>query len=143
MRVEVEPGVRLFVDVVGSGLRPDDQEMVPKPTLLFLHGGPGSDHSSFRPYVDRFADSHQVLLVDHRGNGRSDDGGCLRPLGGHQTSRAAKKRTGAHAAPAPDGTTALGNCIQHGPPSVHASHLYVRKLCAGLGNRCNTVKSPP
>lgn len=75
MRVEVEPGVRLFVDVVGSGLRPDDREMVPKPTLLFLHGGPGSDHSSFRPYVDRFADSHQVLLVDHRGNGRSDGWG--------------------------------------------------------------------
>ncbi|UDY37828.1 alpha/beta fold hydrolase [Dermatobacter hominis] len=72
MRVDIGDGVRLFVDVVGSGLRPDDDAMVPKPTLIVLHGGPGSDHSSFRPYMDRFADTHQVLLVDHRGNGRSD-----------------------------------------------------------------------
>jgi pimeloyl-ACP methyl ester carboxylesterase len=44
----------------------------PKPTLLLLHGGPGLDHSAFRPYFDRFADSHQVVYYDHRGNGRSD-----------------------------------------------------------------------
>jgi pimeloyl-ACP methyl ester carboxylesterase len=72
MRVDIGGEVRLFVDVVGAGLEPGDGEMVPKPTLIFLHGGPGSDHSGFRPYVDRFADTHQVVLVDHRGNGRSD-----------------------------------------------------------------------
>ena len=72
MRVDIGDGGRLYVEVVGWGLRPDDGAMVPKPTLLVLHGGPGSDHSSFRPYVDRFADTHQVVLVDHRGNGRSD-----------------------------------------------------------------------
>jgi proline iminopeptidase len=72
MRVDIGDGVRLFVDVVGSALRPDDDEMVAKPTLVALHGGPGSDHSSFRPYMDRFADTHQVVFVDHRGNGRSD-----------------------------------------------------------------------
>lgn len=72
MRVEIEPGVRLFVDVVGSGLRADDDELRPKPTLLLLHGGPGMDHSGFRPWFDRFADTHQVVVVDHRGNGRSD-----------------------------------------------------------------------
>ena len=72
MRVEVEPGIRLFVDVVGSGLAPTDAAMLPKPTLLLLHGGPGFDHSGFRPYFDRFADTHQVLYVDQRGQGRSD-----------------------------------------------------------------------
>jgi proline iminopeptidase len=72
VRVEVEPGVRLFVDVVGSGLEPTDAAMIPKPTLLLLHGGPGFDHSSFRPYFDRFADTHQVVYVDQRGQGRSD-----------------------------------------------------------------------
>jgi proline iminopeptidase len=72
VRVEVEPGVRLFVDVVGSGLTADDDELRTKPTLLLLHGGPGFDHSSFRPYFDRFADTHQVLYVDQRGQGRSD-----------------------------------------------------------------------
>jgi pimeloyl-ACP methyl ester carboxylesterase len=72
MRVDVGDGTRLFVDVVGSGLRPTADAMEPKPTLLLLHGGPGSDHSSFRPYFDRFADTHQVVYVDHRGQGRSD-----------------------------------------------------------------------
>jgi pimeloyl-ACP methyl ester carboxylesterase len=61
MRVEIGGGVRLFVDVVGSSLEPTHDEMRPKPTLLLLHGGPGLDHSAFRPYFDRFADSHQVV----------------------------------------------------------------------------------
>lgn len=72
MRVEVEPGVRLFVDTAGAALRPTDDAMVEQPTLLLLHGGPGFDHSAFRPYFDRFADTHQVLYLDHRGQGRSD-----------------------------------------------------------------------
>ena len=72
MRVEVEPGVRLFFDVVGAALAPTDERMVAKPTLLLLHGGPGFDHSSFRPYFDRFADTHQVVYLDQRGQGRSD-----------------------------------------------------------------------
>jgi proline iminopeptidase len=72
VRVAIEPGTRLFVDVVGSSLAPTDEEMVERPTLLLLHGGPGFDHSSFRPYFDRFADTHQVVYLDHRGQGRSD-----------------------------------------------------------------------
>jgi proline iminopeptidase len=50
-----------------------------RPTLLLLHGGPGFDHSLFKPWFDRFADTHQVVYLDHRGQGRSDqrddDGG--------------------------------------------------------------------
>ncbi|MDE0803177.1 MAG: alpha/beta hydrolase [Acidimicrobiales bacterium] len=72
MRVDIGDGVRLFFDVVGSSLRPTDEEMIDKPVLLLLHGGPGSDHSGFRPFFDRFADTHQVVYLDHRGNGRSD-----------------------------------------------------------------------
>ena len=72
MRVDIGDGVRLFFDVAGSSLRPTDEEMIDKPVLLLLHGGPGSDHSGFRPYFDRFADTHQVVYLDHRGNGRSD-----------------------------------------------------------------------
>lgn len=73
MRVDIGGGTRLFVDVVGSSLCPTPDAMVLKPTLVLLHGGPGSDHSSFRPYFDRFADTHQVLYVDQRGQGRSDE----------------------------------------------------------------------
>lgn len=75
MRVEIEPGVRLFFDTVGSGLVPTDAAMLPKPTLLLLHGGPGFDHTSYRPWFDRFGDTHQVVYLDHRAQGRSDGAG--------------------------------------------------------------------
>lgn len=70
MFVEVN-GTRLFVDFAG---RPSDLTGVAdrkKPTLVALHGGPGFDHMTLRPFFDRFADIVQVLYVDQRGNGRS------------------------------------------------------------------------
>jgi proline iminopeptidase len=72
MRVEVEPGVRLFVDVDGAVLVPDGPRMREKPTLILLHGGPGFDHSGFKPLFGRLADVAQLVYVDHRGHGRSD-----------------------------------------------------------------------
>jgi proline iminopeptidase len=70
MFVEID-GARIFFDVVGPKLEPDGSAMAERPTLLVLHGGPGFDHSLMRPWFDRFADTHQVVYVDHRGNGRS------------------------------------------------------------------------
>ncbi len=64
-------GARIFFDSAGPQLAIDGERMVPRPTLLVLHGGPGFDHSSLRPYFDRFADTHHVVYLDHRGNGRS------------------------------------------------------------------------
>ncbi len=65
---------RIFFDTVGSKLAVDGERMAERPTLIVMHGGPGFDHSSMRPYFDRFADSHQVVYLDHRGNGRSTGG---------------------------------------------------------------------
>ena len=48
MHVSVN-GVRLFFDVEGSKFVPDGPVMREKPTLLMLHGGPGADHSIYRP----------------------------------------------------------------------------------------------
>jgi proline iminopeptidase len=62
---------RIFFDTAGSKLAVDGERMVERPTLIVMHGGPGFDHSSMRPYFDRFADSHQIVYIDHRGNGRS------------------------------------------------------------------------
>jgi pimeloyl-ACP methyl ester carboxylesterase len=62
---------RLFFDVVGAKFAVDGERMVERPTLIVMHGGPGFDHSTLRPYFDRFADTHQVIYIDHRGNGRS------------------------------------------------------------------------
>jgi pimeloyl-ACP methyl ester carboxylesterase len=73
MHVEIN-GARVFFDTVGSRLAIDGERMVERPSLLVLHGGPGFDHSVMRPYFDRFADTHQVVYVDHRGNGRSSGG---------------------------------------------------------------------
>ena len=67
-------GVRLYVDVEGAGLVPDGPHMRQKPTLVLLHGGPGFDHSIFKPFFSQLADIAQVVYFDHRGNGRSDDG---------------------------------------------------------------------
>jgi pimeloyl-ACP methyl ester carboxylesterase len=45
-----------------------------KPTLLLLHGGPGFDHSIYKPAYSALADVAQIIYLDHRGNGRSEDG---------------------------------------------------------------------
>jgi len=67
-------GVRLFFDVEGAKLVPDGPAMREKPTLLLLHGGPGLDHSIYKPAYSALADIAQVIFLDHRGNGRSEDG---------------------------------------------------------------------
>jgi pimeloyl-ACP methyl ester carboxylesterase len=66
--------VRLFFDVEGSKLRPDRSSMRQVPTLLLLHGGPGFDHSGFKPAFSEMAAAAQVVYLDLRGNGRSDAG---------------------------------------------------------------------
>jgi pimeloyl-ACP methyl ester carboxylesterase len=67
-------GVRLFFDVEGATLVPDGPAMREKPTLLLLHGGPGFDHSIYKPAYSALADLVQIIYLDHRGNGRSEDG---------------------------------------------------------------------
>jgi pimeloyl-ACP methyl ester carboxylesterase len=73
MHVSVN-GVRLFFDVEGAKLVPDGPVMREKPTLLLLHGGPGFDHSIYKPAYSALADTAQIVYLDHRGNGRSEDG---------------------------------------------------------------------
>jgi len=66
--------VRVFFDVEGAKLVPDGPTMRERPTLLLLHGGPGFDHSSYKPAFSPLADVAQLVYIDHRGNGRSDRG---------------------------------------------------------------------
>jgi len=51
----------MFVEELGAGL-----------PVIVLHGGPGMDHSMFRPWLDPLADEFRLLYVDERGQGRSD-----------------------------------------------------------------------
>ena len=48
MHVRVN-GVQLFFDVEGAKLVPDGPAMREKPTLLLLHGGPGTRYASSAP----------------------------------------------------------------------------------------------
>lgn len=66
--------IKLFFDVEGSKLRPVGQSMREVPTVLLLHGGPGFDHSGFKPAFSQLAKDAQVVYLDLRGNGRSDSG---------------------------------------------------------------------
>jgi proline iminopeptidase len=72
MLITIAPQVRLYVDVEGCGLVPEGPRMREKPTLVLLHGGPGYDHSSFKPLFSQLADAAQIVYFDHRGHGRSD-----------------------------------------------------------------------
>jgi proline iminopeptidase len=65
-------GARLFFDVEGLGLVPDGPRMRQKPTVLLLHGGPGFDHSMYKPAFSALADIAQLVYYDHRGQGRSE-----------------------------------------------------------------------
>ena len=65
--------LQTFFEVEGVKLRPDGPRMREVPTLILLHGGPGFDHSTYKPLFSALADAVQVVYLDHRGQGRSDD----------------------------------------------------------------------
>ncbi|CAA9272302.1 MAG: Hydrolase, alpha/beta fold family, partial [uncultured Acetobacteraceae bacterium] len=64
-------GVKLYFDVEGAGLVADGPLVRAKPTLVLLHGGPGFDHTIYKPAFSALADVAQIVYLDHRGNGRS------------------------------------------------------------------------
>src|SRR5919206_1631792 len=61
MLVTLADGYNLNVEELGGGF-----------PLIVLHGGPGLDHSMFRPYLDPLGEDFRVVYVDERGQGRSD-----------------------------------------------------------------------
>jgi pimeloyl-ACP methyl ester carboxylesterase len=74
LHVEVG-GTRLWFDVDGPALVPDGPEMRERPTVVLLHGGPGSfDHSYFKPDFARLSNVAQVVYLDLPGHGRSEWG---------------------------------------------------------------------
>src|SRR5205807_1707515 len=71
MRVQVGD-TRIFFEVIGTKLVPEGPTMRERPTMLLLHGGPGFDHSVLATTLAPLADVAQLVLPDHRGQGRSD-----------------------------------------------------------------------
>ena len=54
-------GLRFFCKTHGDG-----------PPLMMLHGGPGVDHSYLLPWLSPLSCTHQLVLFDQRGCGRSE-----------------------------------------------------------------------
>src|SRR5947208_16746423 len=61
MLVTLPDGYGMNVEELGGGF-----------PVIVLHGGPGLDHSMFRPYLDPLGDDFRLLYVDERGQGKSD-----------------------------------------------------------------------
>ena len=74
MRVDVN-GTTLWFDVEGPSVVPDGPRMRDRPTIVLVHGGPGTyDHGYLQPWFGALADAMQVVYLDLRDHGRSGRG---------------------------------------------------------------------
>lgn len=64
----------IWFDIDGAGLVPEGGVMRERPTAFLIHGGPGSDHSGFKPSMSPLTGQMQLVYFDHRGQGRSARG---------------------------------------------------------------------
>ncbi len=67
-------GTEIFFDVEGASIVVEGNLIREKPIAFLLHGGPGGDHTSYKPLFSRLADRVQLVYIDHRGQGRSARG---------------------------------------------------------------------
>ncbi|UFN47632.1 alpha/beta hydrolase [Roseomonas sp. OT10] len=73
MRARVRD-TEIWFDVEGMGLVPEGPAMVERPVAFAIHGGPGGDHSGFKPGYTPLSHHMQLVYFDHRGQGRSARG---------------------------------------------------------------------
>jgi proline iminopeptidase len=73
VKIALSDGTKLYFDVYGSKNAIKDDKLIEKPTILFLHGGPGlADHNLYVPFWSQFQDIAQVIFIDFRGHGLSE-----------------------------------------------------------------------
>jgi len=73
MRAKIRD-TEIYFDIDGAGLVPDGPVMRERPVAFIIHGGPGGDHSGFKPSMSQLATRMQLVYFDHRGQGRSARG---------------------------------------------------------------------
>ncbi|MDM9383841.1 alpha/beta fold hydrolase [Chlorogloeopsis sp. ULAP01] len=73
MRAKIRD-TEIFFDVEGSSLVVDGDRIHTKPVAFLVHGGPGADHTSYKPAFSPLAQKLQLVYFDHRGQGRSARG---------------------------------------------------------------------
>jgi len=64
----------IYFDVEGASLVVDGPRMREKPVAFLIHGGPGSDHTNYKPTFSPLSHQMQLVYFDHRGQGRSARG---------------------------------------------------------------------
>jgi proline iminopeptidase len=65
---------KIFFDIEGQGLVPDGPIMRQKPVCFVLHGGPGGDHTAYKPGLTPISEWMQLVYIDNRGSGLSETG---------------------------------------------------------------------
>lgn len=73
MRAKIRD-TEIYFDIEGSGLVPEGSRMREKPVAFLVHGGPGADHTGFKPTFSPLSRKMQLVYFDHRGQGRSARG---------------------------------------------------------------------
>lgn len=73
MRAKIRE-TELFFDVEGASIVIEGDRIREKPVAFLLHGGPGADHTSYKPTFSALSDRLQLVYIDHRGQGRSARG---------------------------------------------------------------------
>src|SRR5258708_27553974 len=73
MRAKIRD-TEIYFDIDGAGLVPDGPRMRERPIAFIIHGGPGGDHSGFKPVLAPLTERMQLVYFDHRGQGRSARG---------------------------------------------------------------------
>jgi proline iminopeptidase len=71
-------GTEIYFDIEGMGLAPEGNAMRERPVGFLIHGGPGGDHSGFKPAFTPLSARMQLVYFDHRGNGRAAIRRCTR-----------------------------------------------------------------
>ncbi|AGY57680.1 alpha/beta fold hydrolase [Gloeobacter kilaueensis] len=73
MRAKIRD-TELYFDVEGAGLVIDGSRLRSQPATFLVHGGPGADHTSYKPSFSPLSRKLQLIYFDHRGQGRSARG---------------------------------------------------------------------
>lgn len=64
-------GTEIYFDITGMQITPDGNDLVEKPVLFLIHGGPGGNHIHFKYDSIKLQDYAQLVFIDQRGCGWS------------------------------------------------------------------------
>ncbi|MBP3039936.1 alpha/beta fold hydrolase [Bacillaceae bacterium Marseille-Q3522] len=67
-------GTKLYFDIEGSSYRIEGKKVINKPVCFLLHGGPGGNHTVYKPYLTPLTKYVQLVYIDNRGSGLSQKG---------------------------------------------------------------------